>query len=508
MAAYRDSSPTRSLPGARRRFAATALLAALLIAALAGAAGARKAVDDPDRPGPGTLPWRVGGRMGFTVDAATIPDSSGLGLEVYVRIPPATLAALVEDPSGLDRLRISATLKGGYGARQTATTQDFTIEPHDSTGGVGRVVLLRFPVRPGLHRLEVKVEDPLSRKRGLAYLGRKVSHSAEVGGEIEVPAPQAGRDLSDLEFAWADSVEAGNDVFRRGSRTVIPNPERLYGRYARDLRAWFVARGPGDPDRPWHWIARMLDARGRLLAERESTATAARFLQGHVQIGVGGLPAGGYDLELKAWQEGDAGALLRRSHFSVAWQPDSWLKNPRDIEDNVHFLLDSDAEEAFARLHPGEQEAYLDEFWRVRDPDPDTPANEARDTFLRRVEIANRTYANFGAGKGMFSDMGRVYIRYGEPGEVLHQVIPAGDNTLDQVLRDLSLSEDRDLGEVQRKGLGGDIRPYEVWIYDGEIPLPPDSDPTLDRNVRRKRLLFLFVDEHGHGNYTLRYSSE
>ncbi len=499
-------SSTRSLPGARRRLAALVLLGVALAAPLAAAE--RGARDDPDRPGTGPLPWRVGGRVGFTVDAAASPDSAGLGLEIYVRIPPVTLAGLVADAAGKDRLRITANLKGDYGARQTVTSQEFTIEPHDASGGVGRVVLLRFPVRPGVHRLDVKVEDPLSRKRGIVYMGRKVTESAEVGGEIDVPAPQAGRDLSDLEFAWADSVGSTESAFRRGTRTVIPNPERLYGLYARELRAWFTARGVDDDARSWHWIARLLDSRGRLVAERESTATAGRFLQGHVQIGIAGLPAGGYDLELKAWQDGDAGALLRRSHFSIAWQADSWLKNPRDVEDNVHFLLEAEAEEAFARLHPGEQEAFLDEFWRVRDPDPDTAINESRETFLRRVEIANRTYANFGQGKGMFSDMGRVFVRYGEPGEVLHQVIPAGDNTLNEVLRELSLTEDRDLGEVQQKGLGGDMRPYEVWIYEGEIPLPPDADPTVVRNVRHKRMVFLFVDEHGHGNYTLRYSSE
>ena len=105
--------------------------------------------------------------------------------------------------------------------------------------------------------------------------------------------------------------------------------------------------------------------------------------------------------------------------------------------------------------------------------------------------------------------MGRVYIRYGEPSEILRQVIPTGDNTLAQVLQQLSLTENRPLGEIEQKGPGGDIRPFEVWIYDqGEIPLPPDADPKLERNTRRKRLVFLFVDEHGLGDYRLRYSNE
>jgi hypothetical protein len=62
---------------------------------------------------------------------------------------------------------------------------------------------------------------------------------------------------------------------------------------------------------------------------------------------------------------------------------------------------------------------------------------------------------------------------------------------------------------VNQKGPGADQRPYEVWIYEGDIPLPFDADPanTLGR-VNKRRLLFLFVDEQGLGTFTLRYSTE
>ena len=104
--------------------------------------------------------------------------------------------------------------------------------------------------------------------------------------------------------------------------------------------------------------------------------------------------------------------------------------------------------------------------------------------------------------------MGRVYVRYGEPNEVLKQVVPAGDNTLLAVIKELMDTEERPLGEVHQKGPGGDIRPYEVWIYEGEIPVPPDADPKVERNARHRKLVFLFVDEQGTGDYRLRYSTE
>jgi len=357
-------------------------------------------------------------------------------------------------------------------------------------------------------RLRVKLEDLFSRKRGLAYLGRKVTHSTEIEGEFEVPAPQKDRELSSLEFAWAEDTTITSGAFLRAGHRVLPNPERLFGLYASDFKVFFVVRGkPGD-DRPWHWRTRVTDFDHIVVAEAESVLTGAGLLGGRYTADFARQPAGGYDIALQAWQDGDRDTLSRRAHFSVAWTPQSWFRNPKDVEDNVHFLLSAEGEEKFARLHPGEQERFLEHFWSERDPSPGTAANEARDEFLKRVAHANLNYAPNSSTPGIFSDMGRVYVRYGEPNEVLKQVIPTGDNTLLTVIKELMDTEERPLGDVHQKGPGGDIRPYEVWIYEGEIPVPPDADPKVPRNARHRKLLFLFVDEQGTGDYRLRYSTE
>lgn len=495
------SRPARSRRGARRFRLPGLALVALGLAFLAAPVGAE--VERPEGP----APWRLGGRVGFTVDAAAFPDSTGYALELYVRIPPATLGALTRDSTGTGRMRLTARVRGRFGARAHDAVQEFSLSSADSVGGQGKVVVLRFPASPGPCRVNVRLEDVRSRKRGLIYSGRNVNESATVEGALEIPAPQAGRDMSDLEFVWSEDASA--TAFRRGERTMLPNPERLYGLFATELHAAFSARARAEDDRPWRYVARILDPSGAAIAQQESTGTPGRLLVAALTFDVSHVPAGGYDLEVKAWQEGDPGALLRRSHFSVAWSVDSWMRNPRDVADEVHFLLQPEAEETFALLHPGEQERFLEDFWKRRDPTPESARNEAREGFLQRIDYANATYSRYGIGRGMFSDQGRVYIRYGEPSEVLHQVMPTGDETLLQVLQQIESQEDRTTGEVRQKGLGGDSRPYEVWIYEGEIPTPPDADPAVATSLRlRKRLMFLFVDEQGLGTYTLRYSTE
>ncbi len=462
--------------------------------------------------GPGPLPWRVGGKLGFTVDAAAFPDSSGEVLEVYLRLPPTTLMALAREDSGGARLRVTARLRNRFGARHHEASQEFAVAPSDSGGGFGKVLVLPFPVRSGGYRMQVRLEDMLSHKRGLAYLGRHVTRSAAIEGDVEVPGPQDDRRLSNIEFVWSEAGARAAAVFRHAESpaSLLPNPDRLYGLLASGLQAQFSAHAPrGDP-RPWSWKASVIDREGHVVATRESTAAPSRWLIQSVAMDVSTEPAGAYDLEVRVWQEGDARPMVQRGRFSIAWQQATWLRGRGEIEDEAHLLLDAaEDEDRFSRLSPGEQERYLEDFWRERDPSPGTAENEVRTEYFRRVEHANRTWNRSGIDRGMFTDMGRVYIRHGEPDEILRQVIPAGDQTLDQLLQQLELTENRPTGDVHSKGLGGDVRPFEVWIYEGirSRPITAKPDPgAAERSVRR--LLFLFVDEYGYGDYRLRYTTE
>lgn len=441
--------------------------------------------------------------MAFTLDAAARPDSSGTVLELYLRVPPSTLQQLGVDEQGDARLRATVRVRGSFGAKKAERTEEFVIARAARAAGYGRVLRLRFPAGPGPCRVWARLEDPLTRKRGIAYSARATSEFAVAEGEFEVPSPQAGRDLSDLQFLWPDSARAGA-AFEHDGRMAVPNPDRLYGLLAPHLSAAFIARA-GEA-RPWRWLARVYDDSARVVAQQESTGVAGRELRAACAFDLSTEASGGYTLEVKAWQEGDAGALLRRSRFSLAWRPETWFRAVGEMTDEAHFLLQAEHEEEFLRRQPGEQEAYLDEYWRRRDPTPGTALNEAHETFRARVEHANRTFTRFGIDKGMFSDMGRTYIRYGEPSEVLKQVLPAGDDDLVRVIGEIAADEDRAVGVAQKRG---DQRAWEVWVYEGSIPAPIDADPDTPSSLhRRRRLLFLFVDEQGIGNYTLRYSTE
>jgi len=490
---------TRSRKGARRRLGGwpAVLLASLL--GIAATAAAVQAILPDGETGP--LPWRVGGNLAFTVDAVAVPDSAGGALDVWVRMPPRTLGQLGEDENGVSKVKLSMRLKTRYGGKHHEATQELTIAASDTGGAYGKVMTQRFPAKPGGYLLEVKLEDQRSQKRGIAYVGRKVTKSMRVEGEVKVEPGANEIEVSDPALLWTGGREPGQ-------LRNPPNPERLYGLFASSAQIAFLARAQKGERVAWRWRVRIIDRRMNVVAERDSSADSSAVLRDEATFDISTLPAGEYTVELQVGREGKQ-AVVRRSTLDIAWQLGSWNRDPDDIADEVHFLFEPKDEEAFQIMGPGAREAALAQFWRERDPDPDTGENEARTAYLARVDHANKTWTRMGKVKGMYSDMGRVYIRYGEPDEVLRQVLPAGDQTLMHVLQSLDLTETRPTGEVESKGIGGDQRPFEIWNYDMGVnrSLTAARSEVLNEKARR-HMVFLFVDEQGYGDYRLRYSTE
>lgn len=78
-------------------------------------------------------------------------------------------------------------------------------------------------------------------------------------------------------------------------------------------------------------------------------------------------------------------------------------------------------DEAYKNLSSGnekEKRDNLDAFWKERDPTPDTPFNELEYEFYSRVDSANVKYSRRRV-PGWTTDVGKIYILYGAPDEVV-----------------------------------------------------------------------------------------
>lgn len=140
------------------------------------------------------------------------------------------------------------------------------------------------------------------------------------------------------------------------------------------------------------------------------------------------------------------------------------------IED-VDPILSPQEREAWKKLQTDEErEQFIATVWHLRDPDPDTEENEYREAYYERVEYANE---HFSSGiKGVKTDRGRIYLKYGKPDEV--ESHPSGG------------AYDRELSEG---GGSTSAYPFERWWYRN---LPGRSDVQIE-----------FVDPTGTGEYRI-----
>src|SRR5437868_13246634 len=117
------------------------------------------------------------------------------------------------------------------------------------------------------------------------------------------------------------------------------------------------------------------------------------------------------------------------------------------IEKDVAYIITDEERKAFRKLETDdERERFIEEFWRRRDPDPDTEENEYREEYYERIAYANEHYAS--GIPGWKTDRGRTYIAWGKPDSV--EAHPSGG------------SYDRPSYEG---GGSTTTYPFETWFY-------------------------------------------
>src|ERR1700722_16559473 len=86
------------------------------------------------------------------------------------------------------------------------------------------------------------------------------------------------------------------------------------------------------------------------------------------------------------------------------------------LTEDVSYIISAEERTAFKSLSTdAAREQFVEQFWRRRDPTPDTVENEYREEYYRRLAYANEQFAE--GMPGWMTDRGNLYIRYGPPDE-------------------------------------------------------------------------------------------
>jgi len=117
------------------------------------------------------------------------------------------------------------------------------------------------------------------------------------------------------------------------------------------------------------------------------------------------------------------------------------------VDEDAAYIITEDERRAWKKLRTDEErEKFIEQFWRRRDPDPDTEVNEYLEEHFERIAYANEHFAS--GIPGWKTDRGRIYIMYGPPHE--KETHPSG-------------------GSYERPSWEGggstSTYPFEIWFY-------------------------------------------
>jgi GWxTD domain-containing protein len=176
-----------------------------------------------------------------------------------------------------------------------------------------------------------------------------------------------------------------------------------------------------------------------------------------LQIDQSPLPLGDYKMYVQAHPAGRSGQSLATTSRSFVVRWSALPKGVKDldvaIEQLTYIAKDNELDYIKEAKTPEEKQKRFREFWKKRDPNPNTVRNEKMERYYARVDYANKHFKHY--TEGWRTDMGMVYIRFGPP------------------------------SNVDRHPFDSDAKPYEVWSYYA------------------LNYSFVFIDQTGFGDYRL-----
>jgi GWxTD domain-containing protein len=397
-------------------------------------------------------------------------------VDVFCRVPLAAVSPLGGE-GGRAVFRIALDVRDSSGL--TLTSQSW------SEGVPGAMLKVRgastaehmaFAVKPGRYSVAVTVTDSAT--------GRVTHQQTRVDAFTDPPPASdllLGTDIR-LIATPADSALRPGEI-RKGALVVQTSGDPVLTPQSSKL-GYYLELYPAKAE-SLAIVVRVLRSTGEQVIattpQRAGVGAGGGVTQGIVDLA--GLPPGRYLLEVRAG--GDSG-LTRTAPFGMTGfetlataqqadaagglggapeDPFSRMTEPQ--LDSTYlplvYLMTSNEQGVYSTLTVEGKRNWLRQFWAKRDPTPGTLRNEEHEAFQRLVAEANRRFREGGstAIPGWRTDRGRVFIKYGQPDEVLERHQSASSP------------------------------PYEVWKY-----------------TRGRPLKYVFMDLTRFGNYALIYTDD
>jgi GWxTD domain-containing protein len=268
--------------------------------------------------------------------------------------------------------------------------------------------------------------------------------------------------FSSIELARNVKESQDSPKFIKRGKEVIPSVSNIFGDPENFLWIYSELYNFKSLRAEEYLLIYELEASNKTIVLKDTTKTSLLTTtdQGFYdfkKIKISEIKDGTYTLCLKLLNKEGKVRAKAQKELNIEWSLLYQVKNnyPKAVELLRYVASDKELKELKEAKEEDRTKKWMD-FWKSKDPTPDTPENELMEEYYKRVKYANEHFGIYDK-EGYKTDMGMVYIKFGPPDEM-----------------------DRHPFELS-------TRPYLVWYY---------------YRLNRK---FLFIDVTGYGEYELQY---
>ena len=384
----------------------------------------------------------------FYVDAMAFQSNDSLTtrVDIYIQVPHEALRFVSSDSEFVARYEITVNFLGeeGNAVMEKIWNEETHLRTFEQTQAKNGYSLTQRSISlpPGSYVMRTQLREMES---------RKVSTQIR---KITVPV------YKDIRFGMSDIMLVNHVTNASGHTTIVPNVSGNLYNVPDGFFLFFEVYNTTKAD--------SLELTYTITDKREKqiyTQIVHRRLEGKrtqmiSKVDSSRYPVGLYQLEVNARtlpneRDSVSYAIQKKRGFVMRWgntpltivDLDLAVRQTRYISSDKEFDTMNDAPTI------DEKQRLFQEFWRKRDPSPDTQRNEYMEEYYSRVQYSNEHFSHY--IDGWRTDMGMVFIILGSP------------------------------NNVDRHPFDYDSKPYEIWSYY-----------EYDRQA-------VFVDETGFGDYRL-----
>lgn len=271
---------------------------------------------------------------------------------------------------------------------------------------------------------------------------------------------KSGFEIADMSHGY---FGVSDPVFERAntpsdsveSLEFSPNPSHSYDEVNGRMRMSFYLYGPEKPDPVTYDIhIRFENDMDEEVFSISDTLAQQGWKSGYsAEVFVAVWAVGSYGVEVDVTEMSSGEKESSKSSIEVLTSLADWEEGYSDMLEKIEYIASREQMSELKDSPPKERRKKWKEFWKEQDPTPETAKNEYQIEYFRRIRYANERFTAF--IEGWKTDMGRIYIQYGDP------------------------------DMVESEPLGNSLKSWEIWSYYS------------------LRTRFIFVDEMGFGEYTL-----